>query len=64
MNVKKYLALTRAGIIESLHFRLGTLVMTAGNLLYLIVVYFLWKSIFASSEADVVNGMTFTDTLI
>lgn len=64
MNIKKYLTLTRAGIIESLHFRLGTLVMTVGNLLYLIVVYFLWRSIFASSETDVVNGMTFTDTLI
>ena len=64
MKTKKYLTLTRAGIIESLQFRLGTLVMLAGNLLYLIVVYFLWKSIFASSETDVVNGMTFTDTLI
>lgn len=64
MKTKKYLTLTRAGIIESLHFRLGTLVMLAGNMLYLIVVYFLWKSIFASSETDVVNGMTFTDTLI
>lgn len=64
MKIKKYLTLMRAGIIESMHFRLGTLVMTAGNLLYLIVVYFLWKSIFASSETDVVNGMTFTDTLI
>lgn len=64
MKIKKYLALTRAGIMESLHFRLAALVMTAGNLLYLIVVYFLWRSIFASSETDVVNGMTFTDTLI
>lgn len=64
MNLKKYLTLTRAGIIESLHFRLGTLVMVAGNLIYLIVVYFLWKAIYASAGTDVVNGMTFTDTLI
>ena len=61
---KKYFALTRAGIIESLQFRLGTLVMIVGNLLYLIIVYYLWKSIYASSGADVVNGMSFTDTLI
>lgn len=64
MSVKKYLTLTRAGIIESLQFRLGTLVIIAGNLLYLIVIYFLWKAIYASAGCDVVNGMTFSDTLI
>lgn len=64
MNLKKYLALTRAGIIEALQFRLSTLVIVAGNLLYLIVVYFLWKAIYASAGTDVVNGMTFSDTLI
>ncbi len=64
MKLKKFLTLTRAGIIESLQFRLGTLVIVAGNLLYLIVVYFLWKAIYASAGTDVVNGMTFSDTLI
>lgn len=64
MNLKKYTSLTRAGIMESLQFRLGTVVMVIGNLLYLIVVYFLWKAIYASAGTDVVNGMTFTDTLI
>ena len=64
MKLKKHLTLTRAGIIESLQFRLGTLVIIAGNLLYLIVVYFLWKAIYASAGTDIVNGMTFSDTLI
>lgn len=64
MKLKKYISLTRAGIIESLQFRLATVVMIIGNLLYLIVVYFLWKAIFASAGTDVVNGMTFSDTLI
>ena len=64
MKLKKYLALTRAGIIETLQFRLSFVVMVIGNLLYLIVVYFLWKAIYASAGTDVVNGMTFTDTLI
>lgn len=62
--IKKYISLTRAGIIEALQFRLSTVVMVVGNLLYLIVVYFLWKAIYASSGTDVVNGMTFYDTLI
>ena len=64
MNLKKYLTLTRAGIIEALQFRLSSLIMVIGNLLYLIVVYFLWKAIYASVDTDTVNGMTFNDTLI
>ena len=64
MKLKKYLALTRAGIMETLQFRLSFVVMVIGNLLYLIVVYFLWDAIYESAGTDVVNGMTFTDTLI
>ena len=64
MKLKKYLTLTKAGIMESLQFRLGTFVMAVGNLLYLIVVYYLWKAIYASAGSDTVNGMTFSDTLI
>ena len=62
-NIRKMLALTKAGIIESLQFRLGTVVMLFGNLIYLALVYFLWKAIYESSGADTVNGMTFYDTL-
>ena len=36
MKLKRYLALTRAGIIEALQFRLGSFVIVVGNLLYLI----------------------------
>ena len=64
LNIKKYFALTRASIITSLSFRLSTLIMIFGNLLYLLVVYFLWKAIYASAGTDTVNGMTFNDTLI
>lgn len=64
MKVKKYFVLLRAGLIESLQFRLSALFTVVGNLLYLLLVYFLWKAIFASSDSDVVNGMTFNDTMI
>ncbi len=64
MKLKKYFSLTRAGILEALQFRASAIVMVIGNLLYLTVVYFLWKSIYASAGTDVVNGMTFSDTLI
>lgn len=64
MKLKKYLTLTRAGIIESLQFRLSAFVLFIGNLLYLTIVYFLWKAVYASAGTDSVDGMTFTDTLI
>ena len=64
MNAKKYFALTKGGIMQELHFRLGTFVTIIGNLIYLTLIYYLWKSIYASSAADSVNGMTFTDTII
>ena len=63
MNLKRNLTLTRAGVIEALQFRLSFVVIVIGNLLYLIVVYFLWKAIYASAGTDVVNGMTFSDTV-
>ena len=64
MNVRRFAALTRAGIQESLQYRLGTAVTLFSNLIYLALVYFLWKAIYASSGKDVVRGMTFTDTMI
>ncbi|MCR5804495.1 MAG: ABC-2 family transporter protein [Clostridia bacterium] len=64
MTLRRCIALTRAGITESLQFRLGTAVTLFGNLIYLVLVYFLWKSIYASSGVEVVNGMSFTDTMI
>ena len=63
-TLRKMLALTRAGVIESLQFRLGTAVMLFGNLIYLALVYFLWKAVYDSSGVSVVNGMTFYDTMI
>ena len=64
MNLKKYTSLLRAGIMESLHFRLSALILFFGNLVYIAIIYYLWKAIYASSPTDVVNGMTFSDTLI
>ena len=64
MNIRKYTSLLRAGIMESLHFRLAALVLFFGNLVYIAIIFYLWKAIYASSPTDVVNGMTFTDTLI
>ncbi|MBE5881413.1 MAG: hypothetical protein E7289_03750 [Lachnospiraceae bacterium] len=63
-KIKKYLALTRCGIMEELQFRLGAAVRLFGNIIYLIIIYNLWRAIYESSPEPVVNGMTFSDTMI
>lgn len=63
-RVKQYLALIRGSIMEGLTFRTSTIVSIIGNLIYLVIIYFLWKAIYDSSPTDVVNGMTFHDTLV
>lgn len=63
-RVKKYFSLIRGSILEGLVFRTSLIVSIIGNLLYLIIIYFLWKAIFASSPTPTVNGMSFYDTMI
>ncbi len=64
MSIKKYSSMIRAGILDALQFRLALIVTTVGNLLYLLLIYHLWKAVFASADSPVVNGMTFSDTMI
>ena len=64
MRVRAWVSLTRASIMEFLQFRLSALVMFLGNIIYLIVIYNLWKAIFASVDNGIVNGMSFNDTMI
>lgn len=64
LSIFKYRSLARAGIMKTLNFRMSYIVTIISNLAYLIVVYYLWKAIFASSSTPVVNGMTFQDTFI
>jgi len=61
---RRYLSLTRGGILESLTYRTGLFLNLLGNLVYMIVMFFLWRAIYASSPSTIVNGMTFRDTLV
>lgn len=62
--MKRYFTLMRCGILESLQFRLSMLFTVVGNLLHLLLLFYLWKAIYASVDTDVVNGLTFQDTMI
>lgn len=64
MNLRKYMTLTRAGMMESLHFRASSFVTILGNIIYLIIIYYLWKAIYASTGTELVSGMTFENTMI
>lgn len=62
--MKKYVTMIRSSILESLQFRMSLIMTVLGNMLYLLLIYNLWKAIYASSDSDVVNGMTFQDTMV
>ena len=61
---RRYFALTRGGILELTAFRMSMALNFVGNIIYMIVVYFLWSAIYESTPTGIVNGMTFSDTLI
>lgn len=63
-RIRQCLALVRGSIMEGLTFRTSTFVSIIGNLVYLVIIYFLWRAIYDSSPTDTVNGMTFYDTMV
>lgn len=60
---KKYLSITRASIMDNLTYRSSHFITVFGNAIYLIIIFYLWKAIYESSTTDVVNGMTYQDTI-
>lgn len=64
MTLSKYKSLVKAGIMDQLQFRMSMILIVVCNLLYLVLIYYLWKAIYASAGTDIVNGMTFSDTMI
>lgn len=64
MRLSKYKSLIRAGIMEQLHYRLSAILVVVCNLIYLLLIYNLWGAIYKSAGTDIVNGMTFSDTMI
>ncbi len=63
-NPKAYFTLMKSSVLESMQYRMSVLVMLFGNMMYLIIIYNLWKAIYASVDTPTVNGMTFADTMI
>lgn len=60
--MRRYLALVRASFMRGLVYRLHMLFTMITNVVYIVVIYFLWKSIYANS--DTLHGMSFQQTFL
>lgn len=60
--MRGYLAVVRATYMIGLVYRFGFLFSMLGNIVYLGVAYFLWRSIYQNSEN--IRGLTFNETFI
>ena len=60
--MKRYLTLTRSVFMTVVTYRFGFLFTFVGNLLYLVLVYFLWRGIYQGAET--IRGMTLDQALV
>ena len=63
-RLKRFFSLTKTGIIRALNFRGTFFIGLGGQIVFIIAIFFLWRAIYSASPTEVVNGMTFKDTLI
>jgi ABC-2 type transport system permease protein len=60
--MKRYLVLTRGVFMTIVTYRFGFFFTLIGNLLYIVLVYFLWRGIYQGAET--IRGMTFDQALV
>lgn len=61
--MKKYLTISKNSFIAGLIYKVHFFFTVFGNIIYIMVIYFLWKSIFKNSGGTI-NGMTFHEVFI
>lgn len=59
MRLRSYGAIVRNEVQSALAYRGHFLFSLAGTVIYLVVAYFLWKAVYASSGSDTLGGVTF-----
>lgn len=60
--MRGYLAVMRGSFMVGMVYRFGFLFSILGNIIYLGVAYYLWKSIYQHS--DIIRGLTFNETFL
>jgi ABC-2 type transport system permease protein len=61
-SLRPYLAILRGSFMAGMIYRFGFFFTILGNIVYMVVVYFLWRSIYAT--ADTLRGLTFNETFL
>ena len=60
--MRKYLALSKGAFMRGLVYRFGFIATILGNILYMVIAYFLWTSVYDGQEE--INGLTFDQTFL
>ncbi len=60
--MRGYLAFLRGSMLVGVVYRLGFLFIILGNVVYMVVAYFLWRSIYSQSQT--IHGLTFDQAFL
>jgi ABC-2 type transport system permease protein len=60
--MRVYLAFLRGAVLVGMVYRLGFIFIVLGNVVYMTVAYFLWRSIYGGSTS--IHGLTFDQALL
>ncbi len=62
INLRGYYAILHGSVIVSMIYRLGLIFTILGNILYMFVAYYLWRSIYRHTET--MHGLTFNQAFV
>lgn len=62
--MKSNLVIVKGSMIEGLTFKMSYILSLVGNLLYVLTIFFVWRSIYSYSTKEVINGLTFQQTVV
>ncbi|HYH03859.1 MAG TPA: ABC-2 family transporter protein [Bacillota bacterium] len=60
--MKRYLMLTRSVLLSGVNHRVHFIAMSLGNIIYVFLIYYLWKSIYTNSSQ--LNGLSFGQAFV
>lgn len=62
--MSKYLIVAKNSLINALVFKFHFYFTFFANLVFILIIYFLWRSIYQSSSTGLLNGMTFHEAFV
>ncbi len=62
--MRSYLHLAKGEFMSIATYSLGLIFTILGNLVYIVVIYFLWNSVYAGDKDQIIRGMTFDQVFV